>query len=84
MLKIDPDYYNKELETILKTYACKMRLNVQQENGNKQESKEGMCAEKEGMTNEGVICTAGAGSGDPFSNPSIQCYQTENIPEEEG
>lgn len=67
---------------MLRTFACKMRLNILPENGNKPEAKEGMCAEKDGVSTDGVICSAG--TGEHYKTAAIQCYQTESVPDDAG
>lgn len=67
---------------MLRVFSCKMRMNIPQENGNKMDSKDGMCPEKDGIPPEGVICSAS--SGEHYKTAAIQCYQTESIPEDAG
>lgn len=82
-IKVDPNYYNKELEVMLRNFACKMKLNVPQETTTKVEVKEGMCQEKDSLsTSDGVICSAG--TGEHFKTAAIQCYQTDSIPDDAG
>lgn len=80
-LRLDPNFYQERADLLLRTWACRSRLHFIEGSGAKQEPREGMCAEKDAVSTEGVFCSAG---GEQCKAAAIQCYRAETITDESG
>lgn len=75
-LRVDPAYYEGKAELLLKTWACRIKLGNYEEVLRSEGNEEGMCAEKESINGEGMICSA---NGEQCKAATIQCIRTESI-----
>lgn len=78
-LRLDSHFYQGQADLLLRTWACRSRLHFIEGGGVKQEPREGMCAEKDAVSTEGVFCSAG---GEQCKAAAIQCYRAETITDE--
>lgn len=80
VLRVDAFYYDGRAETLLKTWACRLKLgNYEDIDGSKTDSA--ICGEKGGLSVDGVICSA---KGGQCKTATIQCVRADNIKEGAG